>query len=315
MTRSSCEVVYIADQMWRIWAGACCEEDYLKTEITKEFTFEAAHHLPGVGPGHKCFGLHGHLFRVEVTVAGEVDPRLGWVMDFGELAARGRELMAQLDHKVLNDLPGLDCPTSERLAEHLFGRFRQTVPGVAAVTVHESPTSRCTFRPGPVDEPVGARIHIVEGGDECCFSAAHCLLYPPDGREPLHGHDYVVRISATVEPGAAILVEDVIRSAAREVILMLDHRLLLPERPAIGRLEREERVVSLVLPWEKLQFPSRDVMVLDVVNTTTEALAGWLAARLQTELSARLPGMTSLTVGLREGRQSWASVRVEEQDD
>lgn len=295
--------------MWRIGAGAVSEEWRLRAEITKEFTFEAAHHLPGAGVGHKCSHLHGHLFRVEVTVAGEVDPAFGWIMDFGVLVARGRELMAELDHRVLNDLPGLDCPTSERLAELLYRRFCATVPGVVAITVHESPTSRCTYRPDP-RPPCGPHTFVVEGGEDASFCAAHCLLYPPEGREEIHGHDYLVRVAATVSNGADASIEETLRAASRKLVRSLDHRLLMPGQPVIGSIRQEPDRVVLTLPSETLSFPARDVVLMDLSNITAELLAGWMAVRLREELTTALPGLTSLTVGMREGPESWAFVTV-----
>ena len=79
-------------------------------EIFKEFSFEAAHRLPNVPPGHKCERLHGHSFHVRVTVRGPVDPGTGWVMDFGDLKAAFRPLHDRLDHRYLNDVPGWRTP-------------------------------------------------------------------------------------------------------------------------------------------------------------------------------------------------------------
>ena len=85
-------------------------------EIFRELTFEAAHRLPNVPPGHKCARLHGHSYRVEVHVAGPVGAATGWVMDFGDLTDACRPVRDQLDHYYLNDIPGLENPTSEVLA-------------------------------------------------------------------------------------------------------------------------------------------------------------------------------------------------------
>lgn len=115
-------------------------------EIWKEFTFEAAHLLPHVPEGHKCRRLHGHSFRVEVRVRGEADPRLGWVMDFADLKAAWQPLDAVLDHHYLNDVPGLENPTSEVLARWVWARLRPTLPGLCAVAVRETCTSGCVYR-------------------------------------------------------------------------------------------------------------------------------------------------------------------------
>jgi 6-pyruvoyltetrahydropterin/6-carboxytetrahydropterin synthase len=115
-------------------------------EIFKEFTFEAAHRLPNVPPDHKCARLHGHSFAVRLTVRGPLHPRLGWVMDFGELKAAFRPLHDELDHNYLNDLAGLENPTSEVLARWIWERLRPTLPLLVAVEVRETCTSGCVYR-------------------------------------------------------------------------------------------------------------------------------------------------------------------------
>ena len=117
-------------------------------EIWKEFTFEAAHRLPNVPPGHKCARLHGHSFRVEVHVAGAVREPEGWVMDFGDLKTAWQPLDEALDHRYLNDIPGLENPTSEHLARWIWQRLAPTLPGLAAVVVKETCTTGCTYRGG-----------------------------------------------------------------------------------------------------------------------------------------------------------------------
>ena len=115
-------------------------------EIFKEFSFEAAHRLPNVPEGHKCARLHGHSFHVRVTVRGAVDARSGWVMDFADLKAAFRPLEDRLDHRYLNEIPGLENPTSEVLARWIWGELRGPLPGLAAVEVRETCTSGCTYR-------------------------------------------------------------------------------------------------------------------------------------------------------------------------
>ncbi|MBM7776550.1 6-pyruvoyltetrahydropterin/6-carboxytetrahydropterin synthase [Actinokineospora baliensis] len=116
-------------------------------EIFREFTFEAAHRLPNVPEGHKCARLHGHSYRVVVTVSGPVDPTAGWVMDFGDLKAAVKPVVAELDHYYLNEIPGLENPTSEVLAEWLWTRLASDLP-LSEITVRETCTSGCTYR-GP----------------------------------------------------------------------------------------------------------------------------------------------------------------------
>ena len=115
-------------------------------EIFKEFGFEAAHRLPNVPEGHKCARLHGHSFRVEVHVSGPLDPRLGWVMDFADLKAAFRPLHDQLDHRYLNEIEGLENPTSENLARWIWARLLPALPGLSKVVVRETCNSGCAYR-------------------------------------------------------------------------------------------------------------------------------------------------------------------------
>jgi len=115
-------------------------------EIFREFTFEAAHRLPHVPHGHKCARLHGHSYRVTVHVEGPVEPDTGWVMDFGDLKTAFEPVRKQLDHYYLNEIEGLDNPTSEILAAWIWDRLTAGLPGLSAVTVRETCTSGCTYR-------------------------------------------------------------------------------------------------------------------------------------------------------------------------
>jgi 6-pyruvoyltetrahydropterin/6-carboxytetrahydropterin synthase len=115
-------------------------------EIFREFRFEAAHLLPYVPAGHKCGRLHGHSYRVEVHVAGDVDPAAGWVLDFADVSAAWKPLDDLLDHRYLNDVPGLDNPTSENLAAWIWQRLA-ALP-LSAVVVRETCTSGCVYRGG-----------------------------------------------------------------------------------------------------------------------------------------------------------------------
>lgn len=115
-------------------------------EIFKEFSLEAAHWLPNVPEGHKCRRLHGHSFRVAIHVEGEPDARLGWVMDFAELKTAFEPIDAALDHRCLNDIAGLENPTSENLARWIWQRLKPTLPMLSAVAVRETCTSGCVYR-------------------------------------------------------------------------------------------------------------------------------------------------------------------------
>jgi 6-pyruvoyltetrahydropterin/6-carboxytetrahydropterin synthase len=118
----------------------------LTVEIFKEFTFEAAHRLPNVPPGHKCARLHGHSFQVAIHIAGAVGDESGWVRDFADLTCLMRPLLDQLDHYYLNDIEGLENPTSEVLARWVWDRLRPGLPELSQVVVRETCTSGCVYR-------------------------------------------------------------------------------------------------------------------------------------------------------------------------
>ena len=115
-------------------------------EIWKAFTLESAHRLPNVPPEHKCARVHGHSFRIEIHLAGAVDARAGWVQDFADISAVFHPLYEQLDHRYLNDVPGLENPTSERLAQWIWRRLKPDLPLLAQVVVHETCTCGAIYR-------------------------------------------------------------------------------------------------------------------------------------------------------------------------
>lgn len=117
-----------------------------RMEIFKVFTLEAAHRLPNVPPGHKCARLHGHSFRVELKVEGEPGEHTGWIMDFGDVKAAFKPIYDRLDHHYLNDIPGLENPTSEVLARWIWNELKPSLPELSEVTVHETCTSGCRYR-------------------------------------------------------------------------------------------------------------------------------------------------------------------------
>jgi 6-pyruvoyltetrahydropterin/6-carboxytetrahydropterin synthase len=118
-------------------------------ELFADFHFEAAHRLPHVPPEHMCARLHGHSYHVRLTIVGPVDRRTGWVTDFAEIASAFEPLRLQLDHRCLNDIAGLDNPTSELLACWMWERLRPVLPLLQAVEVREMPQLGCVYRGPP----------------------------------------------------------------------------------------------------------------------------------------------------------------------
>jgi len=115
-------------------------------DIFKSFTLEAAHRLPNVPPGHKCARLHGHSFRVEIHVSGVPGEHTGWVMDFADIKAAFKPLYDRLDHHYLNDIEGLQNPTSEVLAKWIWDQLKPALPQLSEIVVNETCTSGCRYR-------------------------------------------------------------------------------------------------------------------------------------------------------------------------
>lgn len=114
-------------------------------EIYKQFGIEAAHRLPNVPEGHKCANLHGHSFQVILYASGAVDEHTGWVMDFADIKAAFQPLYVQLDHHYLNDIAGLENPTSENLARWIWTHLKPSLPSLSKIVVQETCTSGCVY--------------------------------------------------------------------------------------------------------------------------------------------------------------------------
>jgi 6-pyruvoyltetrahydropterin/6-carboxytetrahydropterin synthase len=118
----------------------------MRVELRKSFRFEAAHHLPFAPEGHRCRHIHGHGYVVEVVVEGDIDPERRWLIDYGEILRRCEPIKARLDHKLVNEIPGLESGTAEDLSIYVWKELKPHLPELAAVTVRETATSSCTYR-------------------------------------------------------------------------------------------------------------------------------------------------------------------------
>jgi len=115
-------------------------------EIYKTFTIEAAHKLPNLPQNHKCSRLHGHSFVIEVHVNGDNDNNNGWVMDFADISEIFKPIFECLDHHYLNEIPGLENPTSENLAKWVWNKLRPNLPLLCSIVVRETCTSGSIYK-------------------------------------------------------------------------------------------------------------------------------------------------------------------------
>jgi 6-pyruvoyltetrahydropterin/6-carboxytetrahydropterin synthase len=116
-----------------------------RMEVFKEFTFDAAHYLPNVPPAHKCARMHGHTYKVRITLEGPLDPVLGWVQDFADIKKVWKPLEEQLDHHLLNDIPGLENPTAEWIAVWIWEKLAPALPQLHRIDVFETPSSGVSY--------------------------------------------------------------------------------------------------------------------------------------------------------------------------
>jgi len=114
-------------------------------QLRKTLSFEAAHRLPKVPAGHKCGRLHGHSFRITLILEGRLQPELGWVLDYTDIKSAASPTLEQLDHHYLNDIPGLENPTSEVLARWIYDQIKPRLAGLAQVIVAETCTTECRY--------------------------------------------------------------------------------------------------------------------------------------------------------------------------
>jgi 6-pyruvoyltetrahydropterin/6-carboxytetrahydropterin synthase len=118
----------------------------MNVRLIKQFHFEAAHDLPTFPSDHKCRRLHGHSFRFDVIVEGDVEPEKGYLIDYGDIKKVVDPIVCRLDHYYLNEIAGLSNPTAENLAKWLWDQIKPVLPLLSEIIVHETCTSSCQYR-------------------------------------------------------------------------------------------------------------------------------------------------------------------------
>lgn len=115
-------------------------------EIYKEYSFDSAHFLPRVPEGHKCRNMHGHTYKLKVFLEGQPDPELGWIMDFKDLKEALTGVIEQLDHKLINDIPGLENPTAENITIWIWKQIQPLLPLLSRIELYETPTTGVVYK-------------------------------------------------------------------------------------------------------------------------------------------------------------------------
>ncbi len=120
-------------------------------ELKQHFQIESARFLPHLDKNHPCSRMHGTSFMVILVLRGKLDPTLGWLRDYHEITQIAAKVLDKLDHRVLNEISGLENPTSENISAWLYWQFKPLLPELFEVSVQETPLTECTFRPSSGD--------------------------------------------------------------------------------------------------------------------------------------------------------------------
>nr|WP_294895218.1 6-carboxytetrahydropterin synthase QueD [uncultured Pedobacter sp.] len=113
--------------------------------IYKQFTFDAAHYLPNVSESHKCRKVHGHTYHLTLFFEGEIDPHLGWIVDFSEIKKVVKPILASVDHQFLNEVQGLKNPTCELISVWLWDKIKPLITQLKRIELKETPTSGAIY--------------------------------------------------------------------------------------------------------------------------------------------------------------------------
>ncbi len=114
-------------------------------ELKQQFRIESARFLPGLPESHPCRRLHGHSFSITLRLVGPLDPKIGWMRDYHEIEKIMQPLLKQLDHRTLNEVPGLENPTSELLTQWIYEKAKQNLPELVQVSVSETANTECSY--------------------------------------------------------------------------------------------------------------------------------------------------------------------------
>lgn len=117
----------------------------MKFELKQHFQIESARFLPFLPKDHPCARMHGHSFKITFTFVGEQHPQIGWVIDYHQIEKIVKPILSQLDHHVLNEVPGLENPTSENLCFYIHDRVKKVIPELTRTSVSETAHTECSY--------------------------------------------------------------------------------------------------------------------------------------------------------------------------
>ena len=114
-------------------------------ELKQQFRIESARFLPNLPKSHPCSKIHGHSFKIILKLVGPLDPKIGWVLDYQKISETMAPLLLRLDHQILNEVEGLENPTSELLAKWIYDQTLRIIPILKTVTIMETESTECTY--------------------------------------------------------------------------------------------------------------------------------------------------------------------------
>ena len=115
-------------------------------EVFKTFSIEAARSLPNLSDEHPCTNIHGHSFKITITVSGDINETTGFVIDFGDVDTAFKPIFQMIDHSYLNDIEGLENPSSENMCRWIWIRLAPTLPGLSQIEIKETDSTGCTYK-------------------------------------------------------------------------------------------------------------------------------------------------------------------------
>ena len=114
--------------------------------VYKKFNIESARSLPNVLETHPCYQLHGHSFKIIISVKGQIDKHTGFVTDFQEIENAFNPIKKILDHSFLNKIEGLSNPTSENICIWIWDKIESSIPNICEIEIKETDTTGCIYR-------------------------------------------------------------------------------------------------------------------------------------------------------------------------